>query len=173
VSDPRDYVAAETLKDGAPVTVRALRPEDRERIAKAIRGLDRDSIYYRLFSHRRELTEAGLDRVMRFDPATEVVLLVTKQDGDVIGSARYVVTAPGTAEVAFMVEEDYHGKGIASRLLRHLAIVARGQGITTFEADVLAQNKAMLAVFVRGGLPMTRAREGDAVHVRLALADQA
>jgi GNAT superfamily N-acetyltransferase len=71
--------------------------------------------------------------------------------------------------VAFVVEEDYHGQGIASRLLRHLAIVARGQGIATLEADVLAGNKAMLAVFARPGWPMQSRREGGAVHVSLAL----
>jgi RimJ/RimL family protein N-acetyltransferase len=68
-----------------------------------------------------------------------------------------------------MVEEDYHGQGIASRVLRHLARVAKDQGLATFEADVLAENKAMLAVFARTGWPMTKAREGGAVHVTLAL----
>lgn len=171
MTDPRDYVAAETLKSGAPVTVRALRPDDRERVAAAVRGLDRESIYFRLFSYRNELTEAGLERLMRFDAAREVVLLVVAADGTVIGSGRYVVTQPGTAEVAFMVEEDYHGQGIASLLLRHLARVATAQGIREFEADVLAENKAMLAVFARAGWPMTKARDGDAVHVTLALPD--
>lgn len=167
--DPRGYLAEELLKNGLPVKVRALRPDDREHVAKAIRGLDRESIYFRLFSYRNEISDAGLDRVMRFDPDTEVALLVTTADEAVIGSGRYVVTRPGAAEVAFMVEEDYHGLGIASRVLRHLAIVACDQGIGTFEADVLAENKAMLAVFARTGWPMTKAREGDAVHVTLAL----
>lgn len=169
-----DYVAAETLKGGLAATVRALRPDDRERVARAVRGLERQSIYYRLFSYRNELTEAGLDRIMRFDPEREVVLLVTIGEGDgetVVGSGRYVSSAPGTAEVAFVVEEDYHGRGIASRLLCHLAIVARANGIATFEADVLADNKPMQHVFARSGWPMQTRREGDAVHVTLALPD--
>ena len=168
----RDYVAAETLKSGLAVTIRALRPDDRERIATAIRNLDRQSIYLRLFSYRNQLTEAALDRIMRFDPQREVVLLVTTGNGAqeiVIGSGRYVASTAGSAEVAFVVEEDYHGQGIASRLLRHLAIVARAQGIATFEADVLAENKAMRAVFSRTGWPMQTRREDGAVHVTLAL----
>jgi len=170
--NPRDYVAKETLKSGLAVTIRALRPEDRERVAVAVRELDRESIYLRLFSYRRELTDAGLDRIMHFDPASEIVLLATTGEGAaerVIGSGRYVVSAPGSAEVAFVVEEDFHGNGIASRLLRHLAIVARGQGIDKFEADVLAENKAMQSVFERTGWPMQKHREGGAVHVALAL----
>jgi GNAT superfamily N-acetyltransferase len=174
MTSPRDYVAVETLKSGLAVTVRALRPDDRDRVATAVRSLDRESIYLRLFSYRKELTDAGLDRIMAFDPAREVVLLVTigaGADEAVVGSGRYVVSQPGTAEVAFVVEEDYHGQGIASRLLRHLAIVARGQRIATFEADVLAGNKAMLAVFARPEWPMQTRREGGAVHVSLALPD--
>jgi GNAT superfamily N-acetyltransferase len=174
MTSPRDYVAAEALKSGLAVTVRALRPDDRDRVAEAVRNLDRESIYLRLFSYRKELTDAGLDRIMALDPAREVVLLVTigaGADEAVIGSGRYVVSQPRTAEVAFVVEEDYHGQGIASHLLRHLAIVARDHGIATFEADVLAGNKAMLAVFARSGWPVQSKREGGAVHVSLALPD--
>jgi GNAT superfamily N-acetyltransferase len=170
--DPREYIAKETLKGGLEVTIRALRSDDRERMAKAVRALDRDSIYFRLFSYRKELTEAGLDRIMRFDPDREIVLLATVGEHDaeiVVGSGRYVVTQPGTAEVAFMVEEDYHGRGIASRLLRHLATVARDRGIATFEADVLAENAAMRTVFERTGWPTKTRREGGVVHLALTL----
>lgn len=174
--DARNYAATETIKGGLAVAVRALRPDDRERIARAVRELDRESVYYRLFSYRNELTEAGLDRIMRFDPDREVALVVTRgtSDGEtVIASGRYVVGAPRTAEVAFVVEEDYQGRGIASCLLRHLAKVARARGIARFEADMLAGNKAMRAVFERSGWPMRTRREGDAVHVELTLPQEA
>ncbi len=174
MTDPRNYATTQTTKRGLRLTIRALQQDDRERVAAAIRGLDRESIYLRLFSYRSELTDAALDRVMRFDPATEIVLLATVR-GDreerVIGSARYVVTAPGVAEVAFMVEEDYHGQGIAGVLLRNLARVARGQGIQTFEADVLAENKAMQAVFARTGWIARTRRDGDSVHLAMSLPD--
>lgn len=174
--DPRAFASSETLKNGLAVTIRALRADDRERMARAIRGLDRESIYTRLFSYRSELTEAGLDRVMRFDPGTEVVLVVTTSiagDEIVIGAGRYVTSAPGAgdraAEVAFMVEEDFHGLGIAGRLLRHLADIGRGNGIHSFTAEVLSENNSMLAVFVRSGLPMRKRLEGGIVHVALSL----
>ena len=176
MTDSRDFSCAETLKSGLAVTIRHLRPDDRERIARAVRQLDRESVYTRLFSYRNELTEAGLDRIMRVDPEHEVALVATTRVGNdevVIGSGRYVVSrADGsTAEVAFVVEEDYQGLGIASRLLRHLAQIACEHGIAAFEADVLAGNKSMLAVFERSGLPMTKGRDGGTMHVTLALHD--
>jgi GNAT superfamily N-acetyltransferase len=173
-----DFTCAETLRNGLAVTIRHLRVDDRERIAKAVRQLERESIYTRLFSYRNELTEVGLDRIMRVEPRREVALVVTTDVGEdeiVIGSGRYVVSNPGdeerTAEVAFVVEEDYQGLGIASRLLRHFAQIAREQGIAALEAEVLAGNKAMLSVFTRAGLPMTSRRDGGVVHVTLSLRD--
>jgi len=176
MTNPADYRASETLKNGLAVAIRALRGDDRERVANAIRELDRESIYMRLFSYRNLLTEAALDRIMHFDPESEVVLIVTRGSGAdevVIGSGRYIVGAgergKRSAEVAFMVEEDYHGLGIAGRLLKHLAAVARSQGITALDATVLAENKPMLAVFARSGLPMRKRNEGGEVQVTLAL----
>jgi len=173
---PADFCVSETLRTGLAVTVRALKPGDREKVERAVRELDRESIYTRLFTYRTQLTEAGLERIMRFDPDTEVVLLVTIGQGvleTVIGSGRYVVLpAEGSvrsAEIAFVVEEDYHGQGVAGRLLRHLAAVARAQGIARFEATVLPKNKAMLAVFERSGLPMEKRIADGEVHVALAL----
>ena len=176
MTDPRAFVVAATLRDGTAATIRALRADDRERMATAVRGLDRESIYTRLFSYRSELTEAALDRIMRFDPDREVALVVTvgrAPDEVVVAGGRYVVTDPAlhSAEVAFMVEEDFHGRGIAGRLLRHLAAIARERGIATLEAEVLAGNRAMLAVFARSGLPMTTRPEDGIVHVTLALGD--
>jgi len=111
MGDHRRYVWSETLRNGLSVTIRPLEPDDRERVATAVRELGRESIYTRLFSHRSELTEAGLDRIMRVDPMREAALLVTRVQGDdeiVIGSGRFMAP-PGegalrAAEIAFVVD---------------------------------------------------------------------
>ena len=94
-------------------------------------------------------------------------------DETVIAGASYSthVGADGTpsAEIAFMVEEDYRGNSLAGRLLAHLSAIARDRGIARFEADVLAENKAMLVVFERSGLPMRKSRDGGVLHVTLDL----
>ena len=165
-----------TLKNGVVITIRPLRADDRERMAKAVRGLDAQTIYTRLFSHRKELTEAGLDRVMRVDDAREVVMVATTGSGAeeaVIGGGRYIVTGEGRAEIAFTVEEDYQGQGVAGRVFAALVEVARQRGIAVFEAEVLAENPSMLRVFERTGLPMRKRSEGGIVHLELALAPSA
>ena len=171
--DPARPVTA-TLRNGLVLAIRAAQPEDRERVAHAVRGLSRESIYTRLFSYRNELTDAGLDRIMHFDPERDVFLLATigaGADEVVAGGGRYVTAGSGakTAEVAFVVEEDYQGLGIAGRLMARLVEIARARGIVTFEADVLPGNKAMLAVFERTGLELQRRPEDGAVHLTLTL----
>ena len=86
------------------------------------------------------------------------------------GGAYNVVDRPGhplTAEVSFTIEEDYHGQGLATRLMAMLTEIARERGIRSFEAEVLASNPAMLGVFRRRGLPMRRRREGGVVFVAM------
>jgi len=157
------------------VTIRTLRPDDRARVAAAVKELNRESVYTRLFSYKKELTETGLKRIMAVDPEREVALLVTRGVGPkeiAIASGRYVADprdTGATAEVAFVVEEDYQRLGIASRLLRHLAAIARQRGVIAFEADVLPENTSMIAVFARSGLPMRQRREGGVVHVTMSL----
>jgi RimJ/RimL family protein N-acetyltransferase len=155
--------------------LRAIRPDDRERLAAAFLALEPESVYLRYFSYKHELTPADLDRLCVPDFRERVVLVATigNADGEVIiGSGGYVVhpVADGAraAEVAFAVEEDFHGNGIATRLLAVLADIARADGIAQFDAEVLARNAAMLQVFARSGLPMEREAEEDGV-VRVTL----
>ena len=166
--DPRDFSASETLRNGTVVAIRALRPDDRERLRAAYAELSPTTRYLRTFGYKAGLTESELTRYVEVDFQGTVALVAVSGDR-IIGGGRYVRLGDGSAEIAFTVEEDFHGQGIASRLLKHLAAIARDQGIQTFVAEVLAENTAMLAVFARSGLPMERRREGGVVHVELAL----
>ena len=157
--DPRHYMASETLKDGTRVTIRAIRLDDADALLKAFNNLDRESVYRRFFSPKKELTDAELAQLTDVDFSRVVALLVTKQAGEgevLMGGGRYATDNPGSrrAEIAFMTEGNHRGLGIASHILRHLVRIAQDAGVAHFEADVLAENEPMLAVFRRSGLPM-------------------
>lgn len=164
-----------TLRNGLEVCVRPIRSDDRDRLARAFRGLERETVYTRFFRFASELTEAQLKRATEIDPEHEIALVVTTGSGTeetIIAGARYIASAhdAATAEIAFLVEEDYQGLGIAGVLLRQLAEIGRRRGLARFEADVLSENGSMLKVFSRSGLPMRQRREGGVVHIVLALA---
>jgi RimJ/RimL family protein N-acetyltransferase len=175
----RGYREAFTLRGGRVAEVRAIRPDDRDRLQAAFHALEPESVYLRYFSFKQALTEADLDRLCEPDFHERVVLVVTLP-GDageeiIVGAGGYVML-PGAvgiraAEVAFAVEEDVQGQGISGKLLAVLADLARIDGIERFDAEVLSRNLPMLRVFERSGLPTTVSPEEDGVvHVQMALA---
>jgi RimJ/RimL family protein N-acetyltransferase len=176
MADPQNYYVQEALKDGTPVTIRAIRKDDKESIHNAFRALDREAVYRRFFSQKEDPTDAELEQVTDVDFRQVVALVATVSQADgkeiVIGDGRYVADKgekPERAELAFIIAERYRGRGIASLLLRHLACIGQDAGLSTFEAYVLAYNAPMLAVFQRSGLPICRRRERDIIHVTLSL----
>ena len=91
--------------------------------------------------------------------------LLTTFDGEIAE----LVLKPGTAEVAFAVVDDYHGQGIGTVLMRHLAELARRGGLQTLVADVLPENRAMLRVLEKSGLPLATTHDQGVAHVALQL----
>ncbi len=168
--DPRALSMTFALRSGVAATMRAIRPDDRERLQAAFLALEPESVYLRYFSYKRSLTEADLDRLCNPDFKSRVVLVVTVQQGDaevIVGSGGYVckpsVDGAVAAEVAFAVEEDMQRQGIASRLLTALTDIARAGGVARFDAEVLSRNAGMLRVFHESGLPRTTASERDGI----------
>jgi RimJ/RimL family protein N-acetyltransferase len=101
-----------------------------------------------------------------------VVTTETSKGKTLIGGGRYAVESPESSragELAFLTAEDYRGRGVASLLLRHLIQLAMEAGVSRLEADVLADNHAMLGVFRRSGLPAQQRRDGSVIHVTLEL----
>ena len=154
------------------ITIRAVRPDDKQRIVNAFRGLERDSIYLRFFSHKKELEDEELRRVTECDGTSHAVLVATVGSGEretIVALGSYVRSGLA-AEIAFAVEEDFQRRGIASQLLRQLTDIARANGIERFEADVLAENPPMLTLLRNSGLRMRTSQEHGVVHATLFLA---
>jgi GNAT superfamily N-acetyltransferase len=176
MSDPQDYLARETLKDGTEIAIRAIRAGDGPAILAAFGQLDREAIYRRFFSPKKQLSDAELKQLTEIDFTQVVALVVTAQNEGIetlLAGGRYAIDAgerPQSGELAFLTGEPYRGRGIASLLLHHLAILARERDLSQLEADVLAGNQPMLNVFRRSRLPMMQRREGNVVHVTLKLA---
>lgn len=173
--DIANYTVVEKLRDQRPVTIRAIRAGDKELLREAFNGLEAGSIYMRFFGPRKELTEREVIQATEVDFTRTVALVACMQEGAgerIIGGGRYFTldgTDPPSAEVAFTVEEDFHGQGLASILFKHLLLIGRKQGISRFEADVLHGNKKMLRVFERAGLPVVTKASSDSLHVTLYL----
>lgn len=174
--DAAKYNEVETLKNGTVVNIRSIRADDKNRIAEAFRNLEAESVYTRFFCHKNALSDAELKVATEVDFENVVALVVTVRENGIetiIGGGRYSAVDAGdprrSAEVAFIIEEDYQRQGIACSLMRHLVRIAREKGVRQFEAEVLPSNKAMLKAFSRSNLPMKTTFEEDVVHVTLSL----
>ncbi len=175
--DAKNYSEEETLKNGLHVTIRAIRPDDEEAFIAAFKELESRTVYLRFFGPKKGLSPQELKQAIEVDFTGTVALVTCIQDGGsekIIGAGRYIVFGdaepPDRAEVAFTVEEDYQGQGIGSMTLRHLIRIAKERGIAHFHADVLRENRGMLAVFNRSGLPVKQKHVEGVVHVTLSLA---
>jgi acetyltransferase len=155
------------LADGTPVTIRPIRPEDAEMHQNFVRGLSEETKYFRFISTMHELTPKLLVRFTQIDYDREMALLaVTEMDGVEVelGVARYVINPDAdSCEFALVVGDEWHGKGIGSKLMISLMDVAREKGLRTIEGDVLANNHNMLKLMAALGFAVTANEEDPAL----------
>lgn len=166
------YRAAEMLRDGRPAVIRALQPRDREALGEAFARTGDESRYRRFFTSKRSLGEGEIRFFVEVNFTTHVALVAELEEGGrqvIAGGGRYVVCAPGSAEVAFMVDDAHQGLGIGSLLMRHLVACARSAGLEMLVAEVLADNSAMLKVFERAGLAVQTRRDAGVLHLDMRL----
>jgi RimJ/RimL family protein N-acetyltransferase len=166
------YSKFETLRDGTRVEIRAQRNEDRADLLEAFDRLSAQSRYTRFFAPKSGFSEAEIAHFMKVDFVDQVALVAvvgTAVAQKIVGAGRYIVSQPGTAEIAFAVDDAYQGRGVASAVIRSLVAIARSAGLDTFHAEVLAENAAMLRVFEKSGLAMSKKRERGIVHATLRL----
>src|SRR5579863_1365647 len=163
------YSVDERLLDGETIRIRAIRPDDKQRLFEHFSGLSSDAVYHRFFGFKHTLTIADLSHLTDLDLERHVGLAATLiEDGQerFIGVGRYICNEHGRhrAEVAFAVLDAYQGRGIGSLLLAHLSRIAHECGVGEFTAEVMGDNTRMLNVFAqREGL--SKRIEDGAVHV--------
>ena len=175
-SKSEDYTAYEKLLDGSKLHIRAVTADDKPMILNIWEHLSEQSIYYRFFSPKKRLTEKELEYFTDVDFKTHIALLgFVDENGkeNPVAAGRYIATSkdePHVAEVAFVVEDEFQGLGIATHLLSHLTKLAKERDIKEFKALVLGENKSMLDVFKHSGLKMKKSLVDYSVwQVRLKL----
>ncbi len=161
---PAAWEADVVLRDGTVASLRPIRPADADALQRFHNAQSDESIYLRFFAPLRRLSDTDVHRFTHVDYVDRVALVVTMRE-EIIGIGRFDRLDGRSAEVAFNISDHYQGKGIGSVLLEHLAAIARDLGIGRFTAEVLPQNRKMLAVFSDAGYEVTRRVEDGVVDV--------
>jgi acetate---CoA ligase (ADP-forming) len=153
------------LRDGATVHVRPARREDEPAVLSFLQALSQASRTFRFFSAASDLEQAARAAV-DVDYSSAYSLVATSGAARaIVGQANYVTETDGRAEVAFAIADSWHGRGLATILLAHLAEAATARGIDTFTAEVLPANHRMIEVFRESGFPVAVRSSPDALHV--------
>jgi acetyltransferase len=177
---PRQYVQPWTLRDGSPVTIRPIRPEDEPLLVAFHRTLSEQSVYLRYF-HLMTLssrtTHERLTRICFTDYDREMALVVDRRDP---GSGLHTVLAVGrlsrshasaSAEFSLLVSDPYQHQGLGTELLGQLLRIGRDEGLAEVTAEILHENGAMQRVCQKLGFSLHSTP--DVVEARISLLEPA
>ena len=164
-SQPPPLVRDVLLRDGSTLRLQASTPEDFEDIKAFYDRLSPDSRHSRFHGSGRtdlvardESEAIGRDRLSLIGRLYDRVVAVASYNG---------LREHGVAEVAFAVADDLQKRGIGMRMLEQLATIAAVNGIHRFDAEVMSDNRSMLAVCENAGFAVRRRGSFGEVTVSL------
>ncbi|MEZ0220743.1 GNAT family N-acetyltransferase [Tardiphaga sp. 866_E4_N2_1] len=172
MSDAATYAAQEQLRDGRPVNILALRPEDEPDMLAALAQASVQSLQRRFFVMKRHFSDKERAFFMDVDFENHVALIARVEETGqniLIGGCRYIVSEPDRAEMAFMVVDGWQGRGVGSILMRHLINLGRDAGLKELTAEVLPENTAMRKIFTRFGFKAAPRKDPQIVSLMLTL----
>jgi acetyltransferase len=176
---PTQYVSSEELRDGTPVTIRPIRPEDEPLMVKFHESLSEQSVYMRYF-HMMKLDQRTaherLTRICFIDYDREMALVAEHTDPEtgereIMGVARLSRhgAAPDEAEVSVLVSDRFQRRGIGTLLLNRLLEVGRAEDLRRITAEILFDNRAMQHISRELGFHLRRDAQEMVVKADLDL----
>ncbi|MEV0753387.1 GNAT family N-acetyltransferase [Streptosporangium sp. NPDC050280] len=156
------------LRTGEIAHIRPLRDTDRAALHALVDHTSEKSAYLRFFTGGRATAHLYMDRLTGPDYRghAQVALL----SGRLVAVAEYIPDERRhSADVAVLIDDHVHGRGLGTLLLEHLALDAAARGVGELVADVRTGNGTMLKVLSDLGLTTTREFTGDEIRVRIDL----
>jgi acetyltransferase len=157
---PTQYVSKLKLKDGTPVTIRPIRPEDEPLMVKFHETLSEESVYQRYFSSLKLTDRIAHERLTRIcfnDYDREIALVVegkgSKANGrEILGVGRLSkLHGRNEAEFALLVSDRSQRQGLGTELLKRLVQIGRAEKLARLSAIILGNNYTMQHVAQKAG----------------------
>jgi GNAT superfamily N-acetyltransferase len=155
---PSDLETRHTFKNNLNIRFRAIKPSDEDQMRRLFYRFSDKAIYYRYFSPIKTMPHERMQEYVNVDyrDVLSIVALIGEPGQQtLIAEARYARHRnKPVVDVAFVVDEEYQGFGIATYLYQMLAKLARERGVQAMTADVLTSNRYMMKVFEKGPYPV-------------------
>lgn len=162
---PSQYTLDWKLKDGTPVVLRPIRPEDEPQLVKFHSTLSERSVYFRYFSHLRldqRVAHERLTRICFNDYDREIALVAERKDArsgeqEIIGVGRLSkVRGNDEGEFALVISDRWQDRGLGTQLLRMLVQISKDEKLTRLSGRIMSDNKEMQHVCKKVGLGLKR-----------------
>ncbi|QUS61745.1 GNAT family N-acetyltransferase [Synechocystis sp. PCC 7339] len=157
---PEHLETYRTTRTGLELWLRPVKFNDEPNLKNFFYALSDESLVRRFMSVRTDMPHQRLQQfsVINYNEEIIILAIVKQQHQEVIvGVGQYALNEDShTAEVAFVVRDDYHKQGIGTLLLNYLTQLAKKQGLLGFTADVLLENRAMLHLFEKMNFRLER-----------------
>ncbi len=161
---PNQYESHWMLKDGTPVLIRPMKPEDEPMVADLLDNCSDQTLYFRYFRVIKSWPHEALIRFTQNDYDREIGLAAIGEPPGppvMMGVGRLVMTPERDAgEFAVIVADPWQGKGLGPKLIERVIDIARESGVKLLSGDVLAENQAMLDLVKGLGFSVQAPREG-------------
>jgi len=171
VVGPKELRTTHLLQDGTQILFRPIHPTDEPAMRDLFYELSEQSKFYRFMGHIKRVPRSQIEDFVYIDHRSEVTIVGVLQEAhgeDIIAVGSYYLDPKANkAEVAFTVQDHWQRHGIGSFMLKHLARIARRNGISGFTAEVLSENKGMQAVFDHSEFKVRSKYRGDVYSYEL------
>jgi len=171
---PEKYEQVEEFGD-TEVFFRPVKPTDEGMQREFFYSLSDESVYYRFFNIVKTMPHEKIQPLVNIDYREEMAIvgLIGKPEmEEMIAIGRYKLDpADNLADIAFLVRDDWQGRGIGTHLMKVLADIARERKISGFKADVLSENRKMLSVFHNCGYPVKTKLEDGSYSVMIDITE--
>ena len=153
---PIQYVSEWTMKNGIPVTIRPIRPEDEPTIIKFHEKLSDRTVYMRYFTPLKlsqRTTHERLTRICFVDYDREMALVAEQRHpvtcvNEILAVSRlHRLHGTEDFEVTVVVIDEAQHLGIGSELIHRSVDIARKEGGKRVVATVMKENEDMQAIF--------------------------
>jgi len=174
---PSQYVWEWRLKDGTPVTIRPIRPEDEPLMVQFHTTLSERSVYLRYFCSLSLSTRVEHERLVRICFASYdrgFALVAEHQNAEtrrseVLGVGRFSALNRAEAEAAVLVSDKWQGRGLGTELLAGVARVAREEKYQRLCGEILRDNLPTQAIFKKVGFKLRATDDPSSVSALLTL----
>ena len=175
---PQQYSSSWKLRDGTPITVRPIRPEDEPLMVKFHATLSEQTVHFRYFQLSKletRTTHQRLTRICFNDYDREIALVAVRQEGvtkeqQIIGVCRLIkLHAVNKGEFAMVLSDNFQGQGLGTHLLKLLVQVGQQEGLKKIFGEILPDNYGMLRVAKKVGFTTRFDQFAEVMHAEIKL----